>query len=48
MSILNEKIKFNDTPFWEKSFGLESKTDDEYINESDALLKEIKETVLGT
>ena len=45
MSILNEKIKFNDTPFWEKSFGLESKTDGEYIAESDALLKEIKETV---
>ena len=45
MSILNEKIKFNNTPFWEKSFGLESKTDGEYLAESDALLKEIKKAV---
>lgn len=45
MSILNENVKFNDTPFFKKMFGLERKTDGEYIAESDALLKEIKETV---
>ena len=47
MSILNENIKFNDTPFFKKMFDLERKTDGEYIAESDALLKEIKKTVAG-
>ena len=45
MSILNESITFNDTPFFEKSFTLDGKTDSEYIAESDTILKEIKEAV---
>ena len=45
MSILNENIIFNDTPFFKKSFALDGKTGNEFLACSDALLEEIKATV---